>query len=112
MKNNVVFTYLLLSLVCFSLQAKDKICEKPYFVAKNTHVLEVERVTLKKDTTILDMKLFSTPTDKVRMTPTAMLENGGKKYSLIKVEGVGTKDWSNPNEKESCLLNYICNLCL
>lgn len=99
MKNNVVFTYLLLSLVCFSLQAKDKICEKPYFVAKNTHVLEVERVTLKKDTTILDMKLFSTPTDKVRMTPTAMLENGGKKYSLIKVEGVGTKDWSNPNEK-------------
>ncbi len=71
MKKHVVLTCMLLSFVC--LYAKDKVCEKPYFIAKNTQTLEVVKVILKRDTTILDMKIFGSPTDKVRMTPTVVL---------------------------------------
>ncbi len=99
MKNYVVSVSLLMTIVCIQLWAKDKVYEKPYFIARSTQILEVEKVTLKKDTTVMDMKIFSTPTDQVKLSPSVVLESAGKKYSLIKVEGLTTKDWSKPDEK-------------
>ncbi len=99
MKNSVVLICLLVTVICLQLQAKDKVYEKPYFIARSAQILEVEKVTLKKDTTVLDMRVFSTPTDKVKLLSSAALQSGGKKYSLIKMEGLSAKDWTATNDK-------------
>lgn len=91
---NLALTCLVLVTICIGLQAKNKVIVKPYFVARSTQMLEVEKVTLDKDVTIMDMKIFGSPEEKVCIRPTVTLQAGGKSYMLRKVEGIVTEGWS------------------
>lgn len=54
---NIGLVCLLLVSICCGLQAK-KIVKVPYFMACNTRSIEVEQVTLGKDTTWLAVRLY------------------------------------------------------
>lgn len=69
---NIGLVCLLLVSICCGLQAK-KIVEVPYFMACNTRSIEVEQVTLGKDTTWLAVRLYGMQGDKVRIDSTAVL---------------------------------------
>ncbi|MCI1681726.1 MAG: TlpA family protein disulfide reductase [Bacteroides sp.] len=98
MKKITLICFVLVT-VCLGIQAKEKISMKPYFVARNTAKLEVEKVTLTNSATIMDMKIFTSSTDKVRIQSTAALVAGGKSYTLNKAEGITTTDWAKPDGK-------------
>lgn len=48
---------LLMLLVATTAQAK-RVVERPYFLGSNNHKLEIERVTLDKKATFLDVKIY------------------------------------------------------
>ena len=60
---NIGLVCLLLVSICCGLQAK-KIVEVPYFMACNTRSIEVEQVTLGKDTTWLAVRLYGMQGDR------------------------------------------------
>jgi len=55
---NIAITCFVLIAVCVGLQAK-KVVKAPYFMATNTSQIEFEKVTLGKDTTWIDAKIYS-----------------------------------------------------
>ena len=55
---NIAITCFVLIAVCVGLQAK-KVVKAPYFMATNTSQIEFEKVTLGKDTTWIDAKLWT-----------------------------------------------------
>ena len=57
---NIAITCFVLIAVCVGLQAK-KVVKAPYFMATNTSQIEFEKVTLGKDTTWIDAKIYSIP---------------------------------------------------
>ena len=60
---NIGLVCLLLVSICCGLQAK-KIVKVPYFMACNTRSIEVEQVTLGKDTTWLAVRLYGMQGDR------------------------------------------------
>ena len=68
---NIGLVCLLLVSICCGLQAK-KIVKVPYFMACNTRSIEVEQVTLGKDTTWLAVRLYGMQGDRVRIDSTAV----------------------------------------
>lgn len=56
MKKINYFVGLLMLLVATTAQAK-RVVERPYFLGSNNHKLEIERVTLDKKATFLDVKV-------------------------------------------------------
>ena len=77
---NIAITCFVLIAVCVGLQAK-KVVKAPYFMATNTSQIEFEKVTLGKDTTWIDAKIYSIPGEDVRIDSTAVLQIGGKTYA-------------------------------
>lgn len=73
---------MLLVSICCGLQAK-KIVKVPYFMACNTRSIEVEQVTLGKDTTWLAVRLYGMQGDRVRIDSTAVLRASGKDYGYL-----------------------------
>ena len=71
---NIGLVCLLLVSICCGLQAK-KIVKVPYFMACNTRSIEVEQVTLGKDTTWLAVRLYGMQGDRVRIDSTAVLRH-------------------------------------
>ena len=63
--------------------AGKEIVEVPYFMACNTRSIEVEQVTLGKDTTWLAVRLYGMQGDKVRIDSTAVLRASGKDYGYF-----------------------------
>lgn len=92
MKNIGLVCALLLT-VCCSLQAK-KTVRNPYFLACNTNSMEVAQVTLGKDTTWVEVRLYGTQGTKVKMEPTAVLQASGKQYAYWGSNGISDKDWT------------------
>ena len=79
---NIGLVCLLLVSICCGLQAK-KIVEVPYFMACNTRSIEVEQVTLGKDTTWLAVRLYGMQGDKVRIDSTTVLRASGKEIPVL-----------------------------
>ena len=69
---NIGLTCLLLIGICCGLQAK-KTVKAPYFTATNTRSLEIGKVTLGKDTTWLEVKIYGMAGDKVMVDPGTVL---------------------------------------
>ena len=63
---NIAITCLVLVAVCVGLQAK-KTVKAPYFMAASSNQLEIEKVTLGKDTTWVDAKIYTISGDDVLM---------------------------------------------
>ncbi len=76
---NIGLTCLLLIGICCGLQAK-KTVKAPYFTATNTRSLEIGKVTLGKDTTWLEVKIYGMAGDKVMVDPGTVLRASGKDY--------------------------------
>ena len=93
MKNIGLVCWLLVS-ICCGLQAK-KIVKTPYFMACNTRSIEVERVTLGKDTTWLAVRLYGMQGDKVRIDSTAVLRASGKDYGYLGNTGFARDEWTH-----------------
>ena len=70
---NIGLVCLLLVSICCGLQAK-KIVKVPYFMACNTRSIEVEQVTLGKDTTWLAVRLYGMPVSYTHLTLPTKLE--------------------------------------
>lgn len=92
MKHIVLTVLLLLGMGC-GLQAK-KVVKTPYFMACNTTRIEVARVTLGKDTTWLEVKIYGRQGDKVRIDSTAVLQAGGKRYEYWGNAGFSKGEWT------------------
>lgn len=90
---NIVLTGLLLMGICCGLQAK-KTVKAPYFMATNTRSLEIEKVTLGKDTTWLEVKIYDRPGEGVRIDSAAVLRVAGKDYAYWGNEGVSGVPWT------------------
>ncbi|WP_044262252.1 TlpA family protein disulfide reductase [Bacteroides timonensis] len=88
---SIAITYFVLIAVCVGLQAK-KVVKAPYFMATNTRSLEIEKVTLGKDTTWLEVKIYNRPGEGVRIDSTAVLCVADKKYALYNSEGFSQKE--------------------
>ena len=74
----VVFLMLVVSSAA---QAK-RVVERPYFFASNNHKLEIERVTLDKKATVLDVKIYQA-SGKVSIDPHAVLAANGATYAYL-----------------------------
>lgn len=82
------FSQKVLSLVVFLMlvvsstaQAK-RVVERPYFFASNNHKLEIERVTLDKKATVLDVKIYQAG-GKVGIDSHAVLAANGATYAYL-----------------------------
>ena len=62
-------------------QAK-RVVERPYFFASNNHKLEIERVTLDKKATVLDVKIYQA-SGKVSIDSHAVLAANGATYAYL-----------------------------
>ena len=71
----------LMLLVATTAQAK-RVVERPYFSGSNNHKLEIERVTLDKKATILDVKIYQASGD-VGIDSQASIMANGVKYDYI-----------------------------
>ena len=78
LKTIVVF---LMLLVATTAQAK-RVVERPYFLGSNNHKLEIERVTLDKKATLLDVKIYQASGD-VGIDSHASIMANGVKYDYI-----------------------------
>lgn len=74
----VVFLMLVVSSTA---QAK-RVVERPYFFASNNHKLEIERVTLDKKATVLDVKIYQAG-GKVSIDSHAVLAANGATYAYL-----------------------------
>ena len=74
----VVFLMLVVS---SAVQAK-RVVERPYFFASNNHKLEIERVTLDKKATVLDVKIYQA-SGKVSIDSHAVLAANGATYAYL-----------------------------
>ncbi len=90
---NIAITCFVLIAVCVGLQAK-KVVKAPYFMATSTNQIEFERVTLGKDTTWIDAKIYSIPGESVRIDSTAVLQVGGKTYAYLGGNGFSKELWT------------------
>ena len=90
---NIAITCFVLIAVCVGLQAK-KVVKAPYFMATNTSQIEFEKVTLGKDTTWIDAKIYSIPGEDVRIDSTAVLQIGGKTYAYLGGNGFSKELWT------------------
>ena len=75
-KNVLTAFLLLLASVC---QAK-KVVERPYFLGANNHRIEIERVTLDKRATLVDVKIYQYHGE-VGIDPRASITAGGTTYA-------------------------------
>ena len=71
----------LMLLVATTAQAK-RVVERPYFLGSNNHKLEIERVTLDKKATLLDVKIYQASGD-VGIDSHASIIANGVKYDYI-----------------------------
>ena len=71
----------LMLLVATTAQAK-RVVERPYFLCSNNHKLEIERVTLDKKATLLDVKIYQASGD-VGIDSHASIMANGVKYDYI-----------------------------
>ena len=71
----------LMLLVATTAQAK-RVIERPYFLGSNNHKLEIERVTLDKKATLLDVKIYQASGD-VGIDSHASIMANGVKYDYI-----------------------------
>ena len=71
----------LMLLVATTAQAK-RVVERPYFLGSNNHKLEIERVTLDKKATLLDVKIYQASGD-VGIDSHASIMANGVKYDYI-----------------------------
>ena len=94
---NIAITCFVLIAVCVGLQAK-KVVKAPYFMATNTSQIEFEKVTLGKDTTWIDAKIYSIPGEDVRIDSTAVLQIGGKTYAYL-----GAKNYEKHSYNLFCI---------
>lgn len=91
---NIGLTCLLLIGICCGLQAK-KTVKAPYFTATNTRSLEIGKVTLGKDTTWLEVKIYGMAGDKVMVDPGTVLRASGKDYAYWGCTGLaGDGTWT------------------
>ena len=77
----VVFLMLVVSSAA---QAK-RVVERPYFFASNNHKLEIERVTLDKKATVLDVKIYQA-SGKVSIDSHAVFPGVDKLREVLKSE--------------------------
>ena len=78
LKTIVVF---LMLLVATTAQAK-RVVERPYFLGSNNHKLEIERVTLDKKATFLDVKIYQA-SGEVGIDSHASIMANGVKYDYM-----------------------------
>ena len=71
----------LMLLVATTAQAK-RVVERPYFLGSNNHKLEIERVTLDKKATFLDVKIYQA-SGEVGIDLHASIMANGVKYDYI-----------------------------
>ena len=71
-----------LMLVVFSAAQAKRVVERPYFFASNNHKLEIERVTLDKKATVLDVKIYQV-SGKVSIDSHAVLAANGATYAYL-----------------------------
>ncbi|WP_303208765.1 TlpA family protein disulfide reductase [Bacteroides oleiciplenus] len=90
---NIAITCLVLVAVCVGLQAK-KTVNAPYFMAASGSQLEIEKVTLGKDTTWVDAKIYSISGDDVRIDSTTILQVAGKRYAYLGGDGFSKQLWT------------------
>ena len=72
---NIAITCLVLVAVCAGLQAK-KVVRAPYFMATSTSQIEFQKVTLGKDTTWIEAKIYSRPGEGGRTEFRRLLHTG------------------------------------
>ena len=90
---NIAITCLVLVAVCVGLQAK-KTVKAPYFMAASSNQLEIEKVTLGKDTTWVDAKIYTISGDDVRIDSTTVLQVAGKRYAYLGGDGFSKGLWT------------------
>ena len=93
----------LMLLVATTAQAK-RVVERPYFLGSNNHKLEIERVTLDKKATLLDVKIYQASGD-VGIDSHASIMANGVKYDYI---GSNVSLWISLLPKISNALLLCC----
>lgn len=91
---NIAITCLVLVAVCAGLQAKKGV-RAPYFMATSTSQIEFQKVTLGKDTTWIEAKIYSRPGEGVRIDSTAVVQVGDKMYAYWGGDGFSKEFWTN-----------------
>lgn len=81
MKKINYFVGLLMLLVATTAQAK-RVVERPYFLGSNNHKLEIERVTLDKKATFLDVKIYQASGEVGIDSHASIMANGVKYYYI------------------------------
>lgn len=78
----------LFMMASMAIQAQQVVVEKPASVHSNTNSVEIHRVTLSGDATVLDMDAFYRPGWWIKITSESYLMAEGKKYMIRSGEGI------------------------
>ncbi len=85
----MIFVSLLLC-ICSTLQAKERVIDRPPFLVSSTTIVEVSKVVLNDTATVLHMYAKYHPKNWIKIPPETCLKgNDGKKYTLR--SGIGIK---------------------
>ena len=88
MKNITLIISLLLSLFCTS-QAKDRVIERPPFIAWNSTNIEIDKLVISDIETVAYIKAFSQPNSEIKIaTGSYLKDNNGHLYPIRKGIGI------------------------
>lgn len=83
-----IVTALLYCITFCATAQKNEIVEYPFYQTKNTRVFDITKVTTSKDYTALEVYFYAAEWIKVNGTSTLIGNNSGKRYKLLRSEGV------------------------
>lgn len=91
--------HLLLFCVCLLFspvgQAKEvRAVKKPFFFARNTRQLEVEKILLHADSTVLDIRIYGESGEEIDLVDTSYLVAAGNRYPLLSKYGFAPKGYT------------------
>ena len=90
-----ILAFLLLMAAAMSATAKNVVVNNPICEGMNTGAMEISKVEISDDATILDIHVRFHPKYWIKIASTSILEADGKKYALISGEGItpGVEFW-------------------
>lgn len=88
---------------CCLLQAKERVVDRPSFIARNSSIIEIDKVVASDTATVLDVKAFFRPRNWIRISGESyLLGDDGKKYPIRSGNGIALdKNFWMPDNGEA-----------
>lgn len=108
MKSQIHWWFLLPALIFCSCQRGERTIERPTFAVRNSNTIEIDKIVLNDTATILYIDAYYQPKYWIRIDSTGYIRANGKKYKIVRGEGIKLSDyhWMPESGKSSFQLFF------